>query len=129
MIGNLKRLELLISKPELREKLWTIVKTVQNGLRDKGFDLGVTESPVTPVFFNGNVAMVTNIMKDLRSNYKVFCSAVVYPVIPKGKIMLRIIPTADHTIEQVEKTIQAFTEVAEKVAKGVYDADEVTAAN
>lgn len=129
VFGALKRLELLQSKPELREKLWNIVNALQTGLRAKGFDLGVTQSPVTPVFFNGNVAMVTNIMKDLRSNYRIFCSAVVYPVIPKGKIMLRIIPTAEHTVAQVEQTIKAFTEVAEKISKGVYDADEVTAAN
>ncbi len=129
VIGALKRLELLKTKPELREKLWNVVNTLQNGLKAKGFDLGVSESPVTPVFFNGNVAMVTNIMKDLRSNYKIFCSAVIYPVIPKGKIMLRIIPTADHTIEHVERTIKAFSEVAEKLANGIYTADEVTAAN
>ncbi len=129
VMGALKRLELLKTKPELREKLWNVVNTLQNGLKAKGFDLGVSESPVTPVFFNGNVAMVTNIMKDLRSNYKIFCSAVIYPVIPKGKIMLRIIPTADHTIEHVERTIKAFSEVAEKLANGIYTADEVTAAN
>jgi glycine C-acetyltransferase len=127
--GALKRLELLQTKPELRENLWKIVNAVQDGLRARGFDLGVTQSPVTPVFFNGTVAMVTNIMKDLRSNYKIFCSAVVYPVIPKGKIMLRIIPTAVHTLEHVEKTINAFTEVADKIAKGVYDAEEVTGIN
>ena len=129
VIGALKRLELLQNHPELRENLWKIVKAVQSGLRAKGFNLGVTESPVTPVFFDGTVGMVTNIMKDLRSNYKIFCSAVVYPVIPKGKIMLRIIPTAVHTLEHVERTINAFTEVYEKLKKGVYDADEVTAAN
>lgn len=125
VIGGLKRFELLKGKPELRENLWNIVNALQTGLKEKGFDLGVTESPVTPVFFEGTVPMVTSIMRDLRSNYKIFCSVVVYPVIPKGKIMLRLIPTAIHTIEHVNQTISAFEEVAKKIKEGFYNATEV----
>jgi len=120
VIGALKRLELLKSQPELKDNLWKIVHALQSGLREKGFDLGNTESPVTPVFLNGTIPEATQITMDLRENYNVFCSIVVYPVIPKGQIMLRIIPTAVHTLEDVDYTIKAFAEVAEKLKNGEY---------
>ncbi|MCB8999127.1 MAG: pyridoxal phosphate-dependent aminotransferase family protein [Bacteroidales bacterium] len=119
-IGALKRLELLQSKPELREKLWTIVRALQKGFREKGFDIGTGESCVTPVMLNGGVPEATNIVYDLRENYSLFCSMVVYPVIPKGMILLRIIPTADHSLEDVEYTIKCFTEIAAKLKAGKY---------
>ena len=125
VIGSLKRLELLRSKPELKDNLWKIVKALQSGFREKGFDLGKTESPVTPVFLNGTVPEATQITMDLRENYNVFCSIVVYPVIPKGQIMLRIIPTAAHTLEDVDYTIKAFSEVAEKLKAGEYSSDKI----
>jgi len=126
VIGALKRLELLQTKTELKDNLWIIVNAIQKGLKDAGFDLGKTESPVTPVFFKGNAAQGTNFLKDLRNNYGIFTSIVVYPVVPKGTVMLRIIPTASHTLEQVERTIKAFTEVSTKLKAGDYDAEEVT---
>jgi glycine C-acetyltransferase len=122
-IGALKRLELLQSKPELREKLWTIVRALQKGFKEKGFDIGTCESCVTPVMLNGGVPEATNIVFDLRENYGLFCSMVVYPVIPKGMILLRIIPTADHTLEDVDYTIKCFTEVATKLKAGKYSKD------
>ncbi len=123
--GALKRLELLKTQPELREKLWKIVRALQNGLKDKGFNLGNTESPVTPVFFTGTVAEASNIVIDLRENYRIFCSIVLYPVVPKDVIMLRIIPTAVHTIEDVEYTIKAFGEVYGKLKAGKYYSEDV----
>jgi glycine C-acetyltransferase len=125
VIGALKRLELLRSQPQLKEQLWTIVKALQKGLREEGFDLGKTESPVTPVFLNGTVPEATNLTMDLRENYNIFCSIVVYPVIPKGQIMLRIIPTAAHTLEDVEFTVKAFAEIKEKLAAGKYQGDKI----
>jgi glycine C-acetyltransferase len=123
VIGALKRLELLQSKPELREKLWTITRTLQAKLREKGFNIGITKSPVTPVLLNGTVPQATNLVVDLRENYNIFCSIVVYPVVPKGVIMLRLIPTAVHELEDVERTVQVFSEVKEKLDKGVYDTE------
>lgn len=123
--GAIKRLELLKTRPELRERLWEVANALQNGLRAKGFDLGVTESPVTPVFFEGNLAQGTNVLVDLRDNYNIFCSIVVYPVVPKDVIMLRIIPTAMHTLEDVEYTIKAFSEIAEKLKAGKYDSEKM----
>lgn len=120
VIGGLKRLELLKECSELRENLWKIVNHLQKGLRDQGFDIGVTNSPVTPVYMKGGVAEATNVVMDLRENYNLFCSMVVYPVIPKGQILLRIIPTAVHTIEDVEYTIKAFTEIRKKLDEGKY---------
>ncbi|SMO37690.1 glycine C-acetyltransferase [Saccharicrinis carchari] len=125
VVGALKRLELLKTKPELKDKLWTIVNALQKGLREQGFDLGVTESPVTPVFLNGSVPEATQLTMDLRENYNIFCSIVVYPVIPKDKLMLRIIPTAVHTLEEVEYTIKAFAEVKEKLLAGKYQSDKI----
>jgi len=121
VIGGLKRLELIRTKPELREDLWKIVNALQNGLKAKGFDIGNTNSPVTPVYFTGGVDEGTNVVVDLRENYGVFCSIVVYPVIPKGILMLRLIPTAVHTMEDVDYTIKVFSEVKEKLAAGVYN--------
>jgi glycine C-acetyltransferase len=121
VIGGLKRLELLKTKQELRENLWTIVRALQKGLQEKGFNIGKTESPVTPVYFEGGPDEGTNVVVDLRENYAIFCSLVVYPVVPKGVLMLRLIPTAVHTLQDVERTINVFSEVKEKLAKGFYN--------
>ena len=123
--GAVKRLELLRTRPELRTQLWTIVNALQNGLRERGFDIGNTNSPVTPVFMKGEVPEATNVILDLRENYNIFCSIVVYPVVPKGVIMFRLIPTASHTLEDVEITLNAFSEVKEKLADGKYVGDKV----
>lgn len=125
VIGSLKRLELLQNEKQLRENLWTVVRALQKGLRDAGFDLGVTESPVTPVYLSGSIPEGTNITMDLRENYNVFCSIVVYPVIPKGQLLLRLIPTAMHTLEDVEYTINAFKAVHKKLLNGEYQADTI----
>jgi len=123
--GALKRLELLQNHPEIREHLWKVVKTLQDGLKAEGFNLGNTQSPVTPVFLDGGVPEATNLSFDLRENYKVFCSIVLYPVVPKGVIMLRIIPTAAHSLEDVKYTIKAFKVIkenlkAEKYSKEIF---------
>jgi len=125
VIGALKRLELLRTRPELRERLWTVVAALQKGLRDQGFNLGVTNSCVTPVFFEGGVGEATNVVMDLRENFNVFCSVVTYPVIPKGQIMLRLIPTAMHTLEDVDYTIKAFAEVRTKLEEGKYNTSQI----
>lgn len=119
-IGAIRRLEMMKSNPELREKLWTIANALQKGFREAGFDLGKTESPVTPVFFKGGLAQTTHLVKDLRKNYGIFCSVVIYPVVPKGVIMLRIIPTAAHTMEDVNYTLNAFKEVKQKLESNAY---------
>lgn len=123
--GALKRLDLIRKHPEYKENLWTIVNALQSGLRAQGFDLGRTNSCVTPVMMHGSVAESTAVVHDLRENYNIFCSVVVYPVIPKGMILLRLIPTAVHTLEQVERTIKAFTEIRQKLKDGVYQSDRV----
>ncbi len=120
VVGLRKRLELLKSQPELREKLWFIATSLQNGLKERGFDIGVTDTMVTPVFLEGELQEATAITMDLRENYGIFCSIVVYPVIPKGLIMLRLIPTALHTIEDVNRTLDAYSELAVKLKKGHY---------
>ena len=120
VIGLLKRLELLKNNPELREKLWTVAKALQSGLTERGFDIGVTDTVVTPVFLKGELAEATALTMDLRENYSIFCSIVVYPVIPKGLIELRLIPTAVHTLEDVARTLAAFTEVSAKLKSGYY---------
>lgn len=125
VIGSLKRLELLKSEKKLRKDLWIVVNALQKGLREAGFNIGVTESPVTPVYFSGSIPEGTNITMDLRENYNVFCSIVVYPVIPKGQLLLRLIPTAMHTLEDVEYTINAFKAVHKKLKNGEYKADEI----
>ena len=121
VIGLLKRLELLKNNPELREKLWFIATSLQKGLRARGFDLGITNTMVTPVFLKGELEQATALTLDLRENYGIFCSIVIYPVIPKGLIELRLIPTAMHTIEDVERTLEAFSEIAEKLDSGYYN--------
>ncbi len=121
-VGAIKRLEMMKQHPEFRERLWEIANALQKGFREAGFDLGKTQSPVTPVFFNGELAQTTHIIKDLRKNYGIFCSVVIYPVVPKGVIMLRIIPTAVHTMEDVNYTIQAFKEVKKKLETNAYPA-------
>ncbi len=119
-VGAIKRLEMLRSMPELKENLWRIVKALQSGLKDAGLDLGKTESPVTPVFLQGGVTEAAQVTHDLRQNYNIFCSIVLYPVVPKGVIMLRLIPTAVHTLEDVEYTVKAFKEISEKLRKNAY---------
>ena len=119
VIGAMKRLELL-KRGECRKKLWVIVEAMQKGLREKGLDLGNTESPVTPVYLPGDANMGTNIVVDMRENHGVFCSLVAYPVVPKGVIMLRIIPTAAHSLENVERTVNVFSEVKKKLEAGGY---------
>lgn len=125
VIGALKRLELLRTRPELREKLWYVVDKLQSGLKAEGFDLGATNSCVTPVYFKGGVGEATNVVMDLRENFNVFCSVVAYPVIPKGLIMLRLIPTAMHTLEDVEYTIKAFSEIRQKLEEGKYNVSQI----
>lgn len=121
VVGNMKRLEMLRTMPELRKKLWNIVNALQTGLRERGFNIGKTQSPVTPVILNGeNTNEVVNLVLDLRENYNIFCSAVIYPVVPKGTIMLRLIPTATHTLEDVEETINAFEKISHKLKSGIY---------
>ncbi|GHT24305.1 8-amino-7-oxononanoate synthase [Bacteroidia bacterium] len=123
--GAVKRLELIRTQPALREQLWTIVRALQSGLRERGFDIGKTNSPVTPVYMKGQVPEATNVILDLRENYGIFCSVVVYPVVPKDVIMFRLIPTAVHTLEDVKRTLNAFSEVKEKLAAGKYVGDKV----
>ncbi|MCD4723820.1 MAG: aminotransferase class I/II-fold pyridoxal phosphate-dependent enzyme [Bacteroidales bacterium] len=120
VIGALKRLDMIRSGSEQRDKLWTIVNALQKGLRDKGFNLGDTGSPVTPVILAGGVPEATQITFDLREKYNIFCSIVAYPVVPKGVILLRLIPTAVHTLEDVDYTIKAFSDIKEKLDKGEY---------
>lgn len=120
VLGSLKRLDMIRTMPELRAKLWTIVNALQSGLLAHGFDIGKTASPVTPVFLKGGPIEATQIVEDLRENYGVFCSMVIYPVVPKDVIMLRLIPTAAHTLEDVTYTIKAFSEVKAKLDQGVY---------
>ena len=120
VIGLLKRLELLKNNHELRESLWNIAMSLQNGLRERGFDLGITNTMVTPVFLKGELQEATALTMDLRENYGIFCSIVVYPVIPKGLIELRLIPTAVHTLEDVQRTLDAFSEVSDKLKSGYY---------
>lgn len=120
VVGALKRLELLRTQPELKDNLWKIVDALQGGLRAKGFNLGNTQSPVTPVFLSGGVDEATNLIKDLRENYGIFCSMVAYPVVPRGVIMLRLIPTAVHSLADVEETITAFSAISDKLKKGDY---------
>ena len=120
VLGAIKRLELLIEKPELKAKLWEIANALQKGLKDAGFNLGNTESVVTPIYLNGDVAEGTNLSYDLRENYGIFCSVVTYPVVEKGIILLRLIPTAMHSLEDVELTINAFKSVKDKLSRGEY---------
>lgn len=118
--GALKRLEMLRTMPELKENLWTIVNALQSGLKARGFDIGTTQSCVTPVYLKGSIPEAMALVRDLRENYGIFCSIVVYPVIPKGMILLRMIPTATHTLKDVEETLDAFDAIRERLDNGTY---------
>jgi glycine C-acetyltransferase len=128
VIGGLKRLEMLRDQPEHKAKLWTIVNALQNGLREKGFNIGTTQSPVTPVVLNGTVGEAATLSRDLRENFGIFCSVVIYPVVPKGMIILRLIPTAAHSLEDVQETIGAFEAIKDKLVSGAYRQDELAVA-
>ena len=118
--GALKRLDMLRTMPELKSKLWENTNALQNGLKENGFNIGKTNTCVTPVFLEGDIPEAMAMVNDLRENYGIFCSIVVYPVIPKGMIILRLIPTTTHTLEDVEVTINAFSAIREKLEKGIY---------
>lgn len=125
VVGNLKRLELLKTRPELKQKLWDNALKLQNGLKERGFDIGKTDSVVTPVYMKGGVEEATAMVMDLRENYKIFCSIVVYPVIPKGHIIYRLIPTAAHNDEDITATLEAFTAVKKKLDNGDYKVEAI----
>lgn len=125
VLGAQKRLELLKTQPALKDKLWEIVRALQQGLKNAGFDIGKTQSPVTPVYLNGTIPEATNLIIDLRENYDIFCSMVVYPVVPKGIIILRLIPTAIHTLEDVKYTIESFSKIYGNLKAGKYQADKI----
>ena len=119
--GAIKRLQMIKTMPELKQNLWNNVNALQNGLKERGFDIGSTQSCVTPVYLKGSIPEAMVLVKDLRENFGIFCSIVVYPVIPKGLILLRLIPTASHTIDDVNETLNAFSEIREKLTSGVYE--------
>jgi len=123
--GMMKRMEMLQTMPELRTRLWHNVHRLQNGLRQKGFDIGATNSPVTPVFMKGDLPEATNMVMDMRENYNIFCSVVVFPVIPKGQIIYRLIPTAAHSDDDTDLTLHAFEETKKKLDAGLYKADDI----
>ncbi|SHM97164.1 pyridoxal phosphate-dependent aminotransferase family protein [Chitinophaga sp. CF418] len=125
VIGHLKRVELMRKNTDLKNKLWENVNKLQKGLRDRGFNIGRTNSPVTPIYLQGDIPEATAMCLDLRENYNIFCSIVVYPVIPKGQIIYRLIPTAAHTDEDIELTLKAFSETKEKLDKKVYEVAEI----
>jgi glycine C-acetyltransferase len=125
VIGNLKRLELVRNHPELKDKLWSNALKLQSGLKAKGFDIGKTDSVVTPVYMNGGVEEATAMVMDLRENYHIFCSIVIYPVIPKGHIIFRLIPTAVHTDEDIRLTLEAFQETKRKLDAGEYKVEAI----
>lgn len=125
VLGNLKRLDMLRTMPELKEKLWSNALKLQNGLKERGFDIGNTNSPVTPVYMKGGVEEATLMVTDLRENYHIFCSIVVYPVIPKGHIIYRLIPTAAHTDEDIQETLVAFSETKAKLDAGAYKSEAI----
>ena len=125
VIGALKRLDMIRTMPELQDNLWNIARALQSGLRDAGFDIGHTNSVVTPVFLKGSLGEATNVTVELRETYGIFCSIVVYPVVPKDVIMLRLIPTTVHTLEDVRFTIECFSKVREKLEAGEYRAEKI----
>jgi glycine C-acetyltransferase len=125
VIGAIKRLELLQNKTELKGQLWNIANKLQSGLKDAGFNIGNTESAVTPVYLSGGVGEATNLTLDLRENFGIFCSIVTYPVVPKGVILLRLIPTAVHTLEDVQYTIESFTSIKDKLENGEYISEKL----
>ena len=119
-LGAIKRLELIKAHPEYRTKLWIIVNALQKGLREAGLDLGRTESPVTPVFFRCGLSQVTQLIYDLRENFGIFCSVVIYPVVPRDVVMLRLIPTSSHSLEDVDYTVKSFKELKRKIDNNLY---------
>ncbi len=125
VMGNLKRLDMLRTMPELKEKLWSNALRLQTGLKERGFDIGNTDSPVTPVYMKGGVEEATQMVMDLRENYGVFASIVVYPVIPKGHIIYRLIPSAAHSFDDIDITLKAFSETKEKLDAGAYKAEVI----
>jgi len=125
VVGALKRLELIRTMPELKDRLWEITNALQSGLKAAGFEIGPTNSCVTPVYMNGSIPESTNLIYDLRENYNVFCSMVVYPVVPKGMIILRLIPTAVHTMEDVNYTIECFSKIVDKLKNGEYMSETI----
>jgi len=125
VLGNLKRLDMLRTMPELKEKLWSNALKLQRGLKERGFDIGKTDSPVTPVYMKGGVEEATAMVMDLRENYHIFCSIVVYPVIPKGHIIYRLIATSVHTDADIEETLKAFTETKAKLDAGAYKVEAI----
>lgn len=125
VVGARKRLKMIRTMPELREKLWSIANALQKGLVEAGFNIGTTNSQVTPVILQGGLGEATNLTLDLRENHDLFCSIVVYPVIPRGMIILRLIPTAMHTLEDVEYTIETFKKVKDKLEAGEYKSDQI----
>lgn len=128
-IGAIKRLEMLENMPELRHKLWEITNALQGGLRELGFDIGKTNTPVTPVFLHGNEKEATHLIQDIRERFNIFCSIVLYPVVPKGTMLLRLIPTAMHTMEDVQYTLDSFKEVKEKLDAGEYNLEHYAPIN
>ncbi|HAN37394.1 MAG TPA: 8-amino-7-oxononanoate synthase [Chitinophagaceae bacterium] len=125
VMGNLRRLDMLRTMPELKEKLWYNANKLQEGLKARGFDIGKTDSPVTPIYMKGGVEEATAMVMDLRENYGIFCSIVVYPVIPKGHIIYRLIPTAAHSDADIEETLIAFTETKAKLDAGAYKVEAI----
>jgi glycine C-acetyltransferase len=125
VLGNLKRLELLKTQPQLKAKLWENALRLQKGLKERGFDIGNTNTMVTPVYMKGGVEEATAMVTDLRENYHIFCSIVVYPVIPKGHIIYRLIPTATHTEQDIEETLRAFSETKAKLDAGAYKSEMI----
>ena len=120
VVGARKRLEMLKTMPELKDKLWENVNALQSGLKERGFDIGTTQSCVTPVYLKGSIPEAMALVKDLRENYGIFCSIVVYPVIPKGLILLRLIPTATHSLQDVSETLDAFDAIRNRLENGTY---------
>ena len=125
VIGGMKRLELLKKDKSLKDNLWKVVNALQSGLREKGYNLGTTQSPVTPVFLNGTEIEAGNLIVDIREKYNIFCSIVIFPIVPRGTILLRLIPTAAHTLKDVEDTIEAFDAVRDKLRSGKYREENV----
>jgi glycine C-acetyltransferase len=123
VLGNLKRLDMIRKHPEFKDKLWYNVNKLQNGLKERGFNIGNTNTCVTPVILKGDLSEATNLVKDLRENYHIFCSIVIYPVIPKGIILLRLIPTAVHTDQDIDETLHAFTAIKDKLESGKYKSE------
>jgi glycine C-acetyltransferase len=126
VVGALKRLEMIKNNKSFKDQLWKVTNALQSGLKNAGFEIGPTNSCVTPVYLNGSIPEATNLIYDLRENYNIFCSMVVYPVIPKGMIILRLIPTASHTIDDVNYTIECFSKIVDKLKSGKYVADKIS---